>query len=221
MRGGRPLPERIEAVLFDLDGTLVALAGVRARSERRAESLRRIWISTETPLNYLIGWVERAGLERAAVPAVRVARRLKGISSEAETTLIPGAGELVEALARRVQVGVITSRSRNAARAILVKHGLEPAVSLLVSRSDVWRLKPHPAAIVLAVARLGCPASRALMVGDMPVDIRAARRAQVFALGVTSGFASEAELLAAGADRVVPTVRELGGLLGDAIGSPS
>src|SRR5690606_39549094 len=62
-------------------------------------------------------------------------------------------------------------------------------------------------------SQLGVPVEACVMVGDTTVDILAAKRAGAQAIGVLSGFGEEAELRAAGADLILPSVAELPGVL--------
>lgn len=220
-------PMALDALLFDIDGTLLRLerpepaAGATAPAGRGSgygDRMRRFWIQTETPLNYGMMLAERAGLSRSLAPAVRWARRAKGIAPEDRSHLVEGCRETLVALSERVPLGVVTNRNADAARALLMSHGLETLVSVIVSRSDVWRLKPHPAPVLLAAAQLGVRCDRTAMIGDMPVDMRAAKRAGARAIGVLTGLGSESELAKAGADLVLPSVRDLGAWLTE--GSP-
>lgn len=52
--------------------------------------------------------------------------------------------------------------------------GLRSLVDVVVSSAEVGAAKPDPAALVLALDRLGVAASDAVMIGDHDVDLRAA-----------------------------------------------
>jgi HAD superfamily hydrolase (TIGR01509 family) len=199
---------RVEGVVFDLDGTLLAL------KQRPGGGLaRRLWVLTETPMNYGMLALTRLRLEPALRGAIDQARRLKGIARHEELAAIAGAVDAVAALASRYAIAVVTNRGRRDALGFLERAGLATHARVVVTRDDVWRLKPHPAPLRRAALALGLPAERTVLVGDMPVDMRAARRAGALAIGVTSGFCTATELLHAGADRVLASVCELPGLL--------
>ncbi|MEZ4239515.1 MAG: aminotransferase class I/II-fold pyridoxal phosphate-dependent enzyme [Myxococcota bacterium] len=101
--------------------------------------------------------------------------------------------------ARFGRIGVVTGRPRADAVRFLEGAGLRPDV--LVCREDA-PLKPDPAPVRLALARLGV--QRAWMVGDTVDDVRAARAAGVVPLGVLApGCVDGGALLRAGAARIV------------------
>ena len=215
---------RIQGLIFDLDGTLLALGAAPGAGlarwlarvpgvTRPGELARRLWVASETPVNYGMLLLTRTRLERLLRGWIDAGRQLKGIARHAELQPISGAVEAVAALAQRYAVGVVTNRGRRDCAGFLACSGLAAHVRAVVTRDDVWRLKPHPAPLRLAARGLGLPAERTLLVGDMPVDMRAARRGGALAVGVASGFCTEAELLRAGAQHVLPSVRELPALL--------
>jgi HAD superfamily hydrolase (TIGR01509 family) len=215
---------QVQGLIFDLDGTLLALAAAPGAGlarwlarlpglTRPDEWARRLWVASETPVNYGMLLLTRTRLERLLGGWIDAGRRLKGIARHAELQAIPGAVEAVAALAQRYAIAVVTNRGRRDCAGFLERSGLAAHVRAAVTRDDVWRLKPHPAPLLRAARGLGLPVERTLLVGDMPVDMRAARRGGAFAVGVESGFCTEAELRHAGAQRVLPSVRELHALL--------
>ena len=69
----------------------------------------------------------------------------------------------------------------------------------VVTRESTWRIKPHPSPVRLAAEICGVPASCCAMIGDTPPDIKSARSAGAYAVGVLCGFGEREELLRAGA----------------------
>jgi HAD superfamily hydrolase (TIGR01549 family) len=60
-------------------------------------------------------------------------------------------------------------------------------IEVTTTSSEVDESKPDPEIIETALAKLGRPRDRAVMVGDTPYDIEAAHAAGVACIGVTSG----------------------------------
>jgi len=218
----------VEGIVFDLDGTLLALgaapgAGLASWLARMPgvsqphELARRVWVLTETPVNYAMLLLTRARLEPRLRAWIDRGRRLKGIARHEELAAIEGAPRAIEALAQRYALAVVTNRGRRDAVGFLERTGLSTHLRVVVTRDDVWRLKPHPAPLRRAASALGLPVERTLLCGDMPVDMRAAHRGGALAVGVASGFCTEPELRRAGADWVLASVRELPGLLGASV----
>jgi HAD superfamily hydrolase (TIGR01548 family) len=126
---------------------------------------------------------------------------------------------LLERLARRLPLGVVTGRPRTDAERFLQVHGVADCFRAVVCMEDA-ALKPDPAPVRLALVRLGV--ERAWLVGDSPDDVRAARGAGVVPLGVVApgdGHDGAAErLVRAGAGRVLGSLGELEGLVAAVLG---
>jgi HAD superfamily hydrolase (TIGR01509 family) len=119
-----------------------------------------------------------------------------------------GINELLQALsARQIPVAIVTS-SRKPFCDRLIFH-LEWSIDLLITRQDVRLPKPHPAGILLALARLNIQPEDAIMVGDSPNDLQAAKAANVYSIGALWGSPTPELLIAARPDRSCQTVREL------------
>jgi phosphoglycolate phosphatase-like HAD superfamily hydrolase len=69
--------------------------------------------------------------------------------------------------------------------------------------------KPEPDLVDAALAKAGADASEAVMIGDTPFDVEAAKRAGVPTIAVLTGGFSESELREAGAEQVFESVAEL------------
>jgi phosphoglycolate phosphatase len=95
-----------------------------------------------------------------------------------------GVAWTVRALARAsVGTAVVTNSPAALARRILDLLGLADAFDAVAGGDEVPRGKPDPDLLVLALDRLHCPASRAVLVGDTDLDLLAARAAGVAFVG--------------------------------------
>lgn len=224
MREPRPLSmERISAVLFDLDGTLIEsddrwvekIAG-------RLSFLRRLYpgidlaavarwmvIAGETPSNYALSALEHLGLKTSLFGLTDRLRRARGLATRDESATVEGSEALLQALAGRYRLAVVTTRARPEAIAFLEHSGLHTYFQAVVTRQDVLRMKPHPEPVRTAARLLGAPAGACLMIGDTVNDILAARRAGAFAIGVLSGFGERRELERAGADLILDRAADM------------
>ena len=98
--------------------------------------------------------------------------QLKGVP------LFPGAKELLLALRDAgVPVGVISSKRTDALAAILDKHGLAEAMSVLTGGDKVTRPKPDPEGLLAAAGALNLRPEEVLYCGDTVIDAETARRA--------------------------------------------
>jgi len=220
-------PERfssVRAILFDLDGTLIAtsnrwgnlLGDALARlpllpSRWDGHSIgRRVVMAAEMPMNYAVASLERLRLDRAMQGLADRVRRSRGVATHGSSVVLDGAAEAVRALAPHYRLAVVTTRARREAYAILDRSGLHSLFSVVVTRQDVCLMKPHPQPILRAAARLGVPPAECAMVGDAATDMRAARSAGALAVGVLTGMATREELERAGAQWVLARVADLG-----------
>jgi phosphoglycolate phosphatase-like HAD superfamily hydrolase len=216
-------PRHARAILFDLDGTLIAtsnrwgellgqtLDGLEILpSSLDAKALgRRVVLAIEMPMNYLIATIERLRLDGLFQGVADRARRSRGVATHGSSVLLEGAGDLVASLGARYRLGVVTTRARREAHAILRRAGLEGHFAAIVTRQDVWFLKPHPEPIRRAAALLGVSPGECIMVGDTTMDVRAARRAGAYAVGVLTGMAIREELERAGAQCILERAIDL------------
>jgi mannitol-1-/sugar-/sorbitol-6-phosphatase len=178
-------PTIIEAVLFDMDGTLVD-------SDAAVERAWRVWAA-----EYAVAPADVLAVAHGA-PAQRTVRRVRpdldetGVAQAAARQLAlqyddlcdvvptPGAPELLAAL--RLPWAVVTSADVRLARARLGAAGITPPV--LVTVEDVRAGKPDPEGYRRAAELLGVAPENCLVVEDAEVGVTAGRAAgaQVAAL---------------------------------------
>lgn len=204
------------AVLFDWDGTLVDSAEASFRCYVRMFDSFGIPFDREAyARTYSPNWYqtfEKIGLPREHWPDADA--RWLGYFAEETCGLIDGAREVLEALREReIVAGIVTSGGRERVTRELELHDLAHHIREAVFGCDVANKKPHPEGLLLCLERLGIAAGEAVYVGDSPEDIAMARAAGVFAIGIPGAYPNRAALEAAGADRVVGTLRELTAIL--------
>jgi len=209
-----------DAILFDLDGTLIDSAGDIATAANRAlEDMGRP-ARTELEVRGFIGdgvspLMERCmgtSIEPATVDEAVTRFRVHYETCALDTTsLFPGVGTLLETLS--APMAVISNKPEGFCRRIL--EGLNAARWFdLVGGGDTFeKRKPSPIPFTHACTRLGARPDRAVVVGDGRQDMIAGKAAGCRAVGVLWGQASEDQLRMAGADTVVETVDALLGTL--------
>jgi phosphoglycolate phosphatase-like HAD superfamily hydrolase len=79
----------------------------------------------------------------------------------------------------------------------------------LVTCDDVKETKPDPEGLLKVLKELHVQPEEAIMVGDLDVDMEAAKKAGVAPIGIAHGFGTPADLQAAGALRVVDDLNQL------------
>lgn len=215
--------DAVEAILFDLDGTLMdtddqavetlARYLARLRWPDPQRSARRLIMASETPGNALMTFMDALGLDTPLLAFADRLRRLRGLRTRADFRIIAGVAEMLAGLNGRYRLAVVTTRSRSEAEAFLEQYGLRDTFEVLVTRENTRRYKPHPAPVLHAARLLGVPVEHCVMVGDTTVDVKSARRAGAWAVGVLCGFGEREELERAGAHIVLEHTAQLASLL--------
>jgi len=220
---------RIQAICFDLDGTLVDTDDkyvTRAARCLRPISLflpnsnpetlaRRVVMFVETPFNAALRLFDRFNLDEVFGPLLDKLHRSRGLAAVDEIRLIPGTLAALERLAPHFPLGVATSRDRWSATAILEAEHLSLFFQSMATARTTLRAKPHPQPIIWTADQLGVHPQSLLMVGDTTVDIRAGCAAGAQTVGVLSGFGERRELAEAGANVILEQTLDLADLLLD------
>ncbi|MEF2073694.1 phosphoglycolate phosphatase [Consotaella aegiceratis] len=220
-----------QAVLFDLDGTLVDSAG--DLHEALNETLASYG---EPPFTYeavtrMIGagvpkLIERAytALGKELDPASRdkVVKRflaIYGPRATKLTTLNPGAAEAVHALAQSgVRLGVVTNKNQAETEVILAHFGIAKLIELVVGGDAGPPKKPHPGLILFACERLGIDTDAAVFVGDGENDAAAAQAANMTTIIVRGGYGA-VSVDDLGVDRVIDRLDHLPATLAELKGA--
>ncbi|HYZ80341.1 MAG TPA: HAD-IA family hydrolase, partial [Solirubrobacteraceae bacterium] len=121
-----------------------------------------------------------------------------------------GSRELITSLKDRGHVVVLASSAKeDEVDTYLDLLDAREVADAWTSSGDVEATKPEPDLVRAALDRVGATADGAVMVGDTPWDVEAARRAGVGTVAVVTGGFAEQELREAGAVDVFESVAEL------------
>ena len=215
--------DKVEAVLFDLDGTLMdtddqAVEKLAHRLQRLRwphphRTARRIIMAAETPGNTLLTLLDMLGLDAPLMTFIGWLRRWRGWRTRDDFRIVTGAQEMLATLNGRYRLAVVTTRGLAKTETFLSQHDLHTIFEILVTRESTWRLKPHPAPVRHAAQLLGVPVENCVMVGDTTVDVKSARRAGAWAVAVLCGFGKREELERAGAHVILEHTSHLSSLL--------
>ena len=181
----RPLP--VDAVLFDLDGTLADTAGDlvlalnRLRADRRLPPvpLADLRAHASSGARGLLGAGMGITPESAEYEELREAFLAHYSACLVETTvLFNGVAELLDALEqRRMPWGIVTNKFSRFTGPVVSALALADRASTVVSGDTTPHAKPHPAPLLHAAAELRVPPSRCIYVGDDLRDIVAGNAA--------------------------------------------
>ena len=192
----------IQAIAFDLDGTLVDSAAGIALALNAAlmnaglaafdAAAVRSWIG-DGP-DALVQRALRASVLDGVNPAT-LAWRLRRDFDEATLqdpaargSPYPGIATLLRALADVYALVVVTNKPTPLARAVLEGAGLLAYFAAVHGADTPAQRKPSPLLIEQAAQHLGLPTAELLMVGDGPADLRAARAAGSRAAWASWGY---------------------------------
>ncbi len=214
---------RFDAVLFDLDGTLLDSIELILASYHHTIAHHGLAPQTDEVILEGLGTPLEAQLSRwtddpSAVPAMIATYRAHNLALHDEMVRpYPGVCEVVHSLrARGTRLAVVTSKRRDGTRRGLAALGLEASFDTLVCADDVRNAKPHPEPVELALERLGSVApDRAVFVGDSTHDMRAGRAAGVRTAAVLWGPFTREALAPTAPDHVVGSAAELASLLSE------
>ena len=219
----------LKAVLFDLDGTLVDSAPDLAAALNRLLARAGYPSIALAEVQTMIGdgvpkLVERGfAVHRRALSPDEMERFADHFVADYEanatvaTRPFPGAVEtLVELKALGLALGVCTNKPEGATRAILAAFGMDSFFAAVIGGDTVpGRRKPDPEPLREALRRLGARAETAIMVGDSPNDVAAARALALPIVAVTFGY-TRVPPDQLGADRLVGHFSELKQALAEA-----
>jgi HAD superfamily hydrolase (TIGR01509 family) len=202
-----------EALLFDLDGTLVDTLPVRVEAWRRAFAGIGLTIDPATlPLymgsdgRWLAGEVGRAaGREFDWAARDELDRSAGAFFDELNVSpaVIPGATELLTALeSSRTTFGIATA-SQPGQVAVSVAALRLPAPPRIIDGGHVEHAKPAPDLLLVAAEQVGVAPARCWYVGDSAWDMMAGVAAGMTTIGVTTGATDAGGLRAAGAAVVI------------------
>lgn len=216
--------QNLQAVLFDLDGTLIDTASefvivVQALREEHGlaptdEKLIRASVS-----NGARALVKLAlDIDEQAPEFESKRLRLLELYSDvlgSSATPYPGITELLGALDERgIRWGISTNKPRAYTIPLLERLALSPAAGSVVCPDDVSERKPHPESLYLNCKHLGCEPTQAIYIGDHRRDIEAGRRAGMKTIAALYGYIeADDDPSSWGADHAVHSSRDLQDLI--------
>jgi len=218
-------PPAKQAVLFDLDGTLLDTI------DDLADSLNAVLAGEGLPTvptaehKFMVGdgvrnYVLRAlptgrrGDEALLTRVIGKYREAYGGRWAVKTRPYDGVAEMLAALAGRgVRLAVLSNKPDDFTRAMVAHFLGEFDFEAVRGALPEVPMKPDPVAAVGIAERMGLPAEAFAYVGDTATDMQTARAAGMFAVGVLWGFRGRGELVDAGAEVLIEHPSDLPGVL--------
>jgi len=211
----------IEAVLFDLDGTLADTAPDMARTVNAMRAKRGLApVATALVRPHVSkgarGMICSAFAMTTEHPDFLAMREefldIYGRELCVDTVLFPGMAELLATLeADGIAWGVVTNKFERFARPILEKLGVADRAGAIVGGDTCPRPKPFPDPLLVAAEQMRVAPESTLYVGDDERDVQAARAAGMPVIVAGYGYLGDGTPPTAwDADGVVGSAAEIG-----------
>jgi phosphoglycolate phosphatase len=211
-------PGGIEALIFDLDGTLVDTLDDIADALNRVLGARGLPVHARAAVRAMIG-EGAANLVRAALPPVardlvpdvlEEFRRDYFAKVLVRSAPYPGVAGLLAELARRgLPMCVLSNKPHAPTRALVAAlFATTPFVEVAGQRPE-RPIKPDPTVALELARAMGVAPAACGFVGDSGVDMRTASAAGMRGIGVTWGFRDAAELIEHGAAALIEVPEQL------------
>ncbi len=210
----------INAVVFDLDGTLLdTLPDIADAMNRALTTLGYQSVSTEQ-YRYRVGWGARVLVEKT-LPAEEqseslIQRCIDEFQREyraqpaTRTVAYDGVLRLLQELSQRgVELSIVSNKPDELTQLVVKELLSDYRFAFVKGDHPDYVKKPDPQTTLLAIEAMGASAARTAFVGDSDVDMATAQAAGALAVGVAWGFRSPTELQQAGAQLVIEQPLEL------------
>ena len=214
----------VDAVIFDLDGTLIDSAEIYFKLVE--EAFKRLDLAVPSRDVILEAARSAKGDLRKMLPEKIVGKKDEVINQvmviirnifpkmfRDNIRLIPGAADLLRLIhGVGTRMGLVTSthlRYLDGKTYPLRKAGVADLIESIVCIEDVSKFKPEPDPLIECAARLAVSVDRSVYVGDSYVDIRAGKAAGMKTVGVLTGMDGYERLKKEGPDMILHSVAEL------------
>ena len=188
----------MQAVLFDLDGTLadtaadLAAALNRIRVDRKLAPLAVVELRPHASdgTRGMLGAGLGIGRDHPEFPALKDAF-LDYYEAELceRSRLFPGAEEVLSDIERRgLRWGIVTNKAARFTLPLLEGLNLARRAAIIVCGDTTPQPKPHPAPLLHAAAALDLEANACVYIGDAERDVLAARAARMASLVARYGY---------------------------------
>ena len=215
----------IEAVIFDLDGTL---ANFNLDYKALRSEVRTYLMSTGVPASLLdvneriFEMLKKAEIyvknssksngsafEEIRKQVLLIAEKYE-MEAATTTSLLSGAVETLKDLKKmNLKIVLCTTSSEKASNYILKRFKIDGYFQVVIPRDKVKYVKPATEQFELALKTLGVHAKSALIVGDSVVDMQSAKELKAVAVGLTTGLSSTEQLMSNGANYIVTSLNDL------------
>lgn len=210
----------MKLAVFDCDGTLVdgqapiceAMEATFAQFDLPAPSRglirRAVGLSLPQAMRQLLPDSDEAQ-QHAMADAYKAAFRQARTEGRVSQPLFPDIAEVLHALRDAGWTLAVATGMSDRGLSFCLESNAIKGLFVSLQTADRHPSKPHPAMLEEAMMDAGAQPSETVMIGDTVYDMHMAGNATTRGVGVDWGYHHPTELLAAGAEKVVETPREL------------
>jgi len=197
------LKKKDTIILFDLDGTLIdstdaILEGFSVafkRFEYKVPNDELIKAQIGYPLENMF---KSLGAKDHHITnlVLEYKNHYRKINKE-KTYLLDGAKEAIIEASKFATLGIVTTKTAHFSVVLLENMEIMQYFDTLIGREDVTNPKPHPEPIIKALERLNkniINKDNIWMIGDTPMDMISAKKANIKSIGLTCGYGLEDDL---------------------------
>lgn len=207
---------RYRAVLFDLDGTLVDSYNALSEAVNHARRTHGLHELSSARIRELVGEgverllqraFERTDISRSIVDAFET--RYDDICCEKSRVLADVDVTLDQLSELGVAMAVCTNKPTVFSKKILDFLGLSRYFRAIVGPDLAGARKPDARHLAVTLASCDCTPEQALFVGDMPLDVHAARNSGIDVAVVATGSSTREQLVASDPDHFLERFSDL------------
>jgi len=219
----------LEAVVFDLDGTLANFnldyKAVRAevRSFFIKKGLAASILSTNESIFEMLKkaeiFLKNNGKSEKTIKEIRgkalaIAEKFE-LEAAKNTSLLPGVAETLKTLKKMgLKIGLFTINSEKSTNYILKRFRIARFFDAVTPRNKVKYVKPNSEHLEFILKALEVDPNETIVVGDGVSDMKCARELKAIAVGLPTGVSAIKELINFGANYVVTSITDLPMLIG-------
>jgi HAD superfamily hydrolase (TIGR01549 family) len=218
----------VDAVVFDLDGTLIDSLDVYCKILNSA--FERVGLPAASRKNILRAIRDGGFVWDFVLPEQMksqkevLIRKVRRIIDEIyprmfrkEIKMIEGADEILKRIAARgMKIGLVTSTPRTFLEDKLYPlklAGIEDMFEVIITTDDTQKKKPAADPLIECGKRLGVNRDKIAYIGDTRIDMKAGRAAGMKTIGVLTGNDTYQDLMAENPKAVIQSVCELGNVI--------
>ncbi len=214
----------VDAVLFDLDGTLLDSIGIYYEmvdivfeklklppvpKERFVEAAK----DGDFEWDYVLPDDIKEKKEEIIKAATDLIYEIYPEMFAKKLKIVPGTDSILKGLsADGMKIGIVTSTPEEGMsfkRQILQKTGIDKLIEVIITADDVAHKKPDGEPLIMCSHKIGIAPEKCVYVGDSRIDIKAGKAAGMKTIGVLTGFDNHAALGKEEPDAIIKSVADL------------